>query len=396
MISQLFETKDKCCGCGLCANMCPTGTIVMEPDEQGFLYPSIKEEAMCISCGKCINVCPIKNVQKQTSQFTDYYAGSFAENEETISCASGGAATAISSGFLRAGGVVYGAAYSDDWKDILYLRADKPQDLERLKGSKYAQADKGMTYQSIQKDLKQGIDVLFIGLPCDVAAVKGVFEKYPNLYTAELICHGPTSAKVHQQYCDDIEKTMGGTLDFFSCRYKNRGQWKPFYIFARTKNGKKHLVKFHSSSYGAAFRYLKRPSCYACPIKGNALRGDLMLGDYHYVEEGMKGYNPHGVSSILVHNQQGEKLLSLLGSEFHLTPIQQRGAEANRAIFHPISAPENADAFVQTFIKEGLAKAGRLPMVRASNMKRFVKEKVMKCGVKVKRLLLPSSRPSDL
>jgi len=58
-IPDLSSTKENCCGCAACYSVCPTGAIVMMPDEKGFLYPRIDEE-LCIRCQKCISVCAFK------------------------------------------------------------------------------------------------------------------------------------------------------------------------------------------------------------------------------------------------------------------------------------------------------------------------------------------------
>ena len=55
-------SRDKCTGCGACFNKCPKNAIVMEYDNEGFLYPKVTDE--CINCGLCVAVCPaIKEVK---------------------------------------------------------------------------------------------------------------------------------------------------------------------------------------------------------------------------------------------------------------------------------------------------------------------------------------------
>ena len=51
--------KEKCSGCCTCEQVCPKKCISMESDEEGFLYPSIKE-SLCIDCGLCEKSCPIQ------------------------------------------------------------------------------------------------------------------------------------------------------------------------------------------------------------------------------------------------------------------------------------------------------------------------------------------------
>lgn len=55
----LFDNKSECCGCTACFSVCPKNAIIMEPDEEGFLYPEI-DKAKCIKCGRCLKVCPFK------------------------------------------------------------------------------------------------------------------------------------------------------------------------------------------------------------------------------------------------------------------------------------------------------------------------------------------------
>lgn len=390
---NLYKVEEKCCGCSMCANVCPTGVIKMLPDQSGFLYPKIVNETTCLNCGKCLKVCPIKNAGKTQSEFIDYYAASFKDKKETISCSSGGLATAISRAFIKLGGVVYGAAYSNDYKNVIYIRVNNIEDIEKLKGSKYAQAEKGMIYKNISDDLKLGIKCLFIGLPCDVAAVSDYFRGNKYLYTIELICHGPTSTYVQKQYCENIESKYKSSTVFFSNRYKKNGEWKPFYNFFKFENGQTFMEQFHTSSFGSAFRYLKRPSCYVCPIKENNLCGNLMIGDYHYVETGMVGYNPHGVSSAIVHDQKGKELMDIVDTSLNIARISRRNALANGAIHHPISKPQGAIQYRAIFQTSGLNKAHSLWMVTISNLERTIKASCMKLAVKIKRIVKPSSKP---
>lgn len=60
----LYEKKENCCGCTACYALCPTHAIAMEPDEEGFLYPTVDADT-CIRCYRCISVCAFKTAQKE-------------------------------------------------------------------------------------------------------------------------------------------------------------------------------------------------------------------------------------------------------------------------------------------------------------------------------------------
>jgi coenzyme F420-reducing hydrogenase beta subunit len=384
---NLYEKLEECCGCEICSNVCPQGIIKMKPDGEGFFYPIIIEENKCINCKKCLQYCPVKNVSNYKSKTLGYYAGSF-ESEETKSCASGGAATAISCKILDRGGVVYGVSYSSNYESISYIKVEKRDALEKLKGSKYAQARKFNIYKEVKQDLREKKEVLFIGLPCEVAAVKeyclGVDE---NLYTVELICHGPTSLLIQKEYCNRIKHLYKEDIKEFSVRYKKNGKWKPYYIRAKMKNGEEHIQEFHKSDYGIAFRYLKRPSCNVCKIKDGKFQGDITIGDYHAASNGMKGYNENGVSVLLPHTIKGKFLMELKEERFNIVEIDRHSALLNQAISQAIPAKRYRKKFSKVLQKKGLViAASRLEVVFFDSIVLF-KNRLLGYGSFIKKKL---------
>lgn len=59
MIS-LYNDKYDCCGCMACMSICPTNAIIMQSNEDGFLYPDINDN-LCIDCKACKKVCVFQN-----------------------------------------------------------------------------------------------------------------------------------------------------------------------------------------------------------------------------------------------------------------------------------------------------------------------------------------------
>lgn len=58
-LPDLCSRKEDCCGCSACAASCPTDAIHMCPDEKGFFYPKVDQDA-CVRCYQCEKICPFK------------------------------------------------------------------------------------------------------------------------------------------------------------------------------------------------------------------------------------------------------------------------------------------------------------------------------------------------
>lgn len=367
---DLYKNKNECCGCELCSQSCPKSIIQMSEDEEGFLYPTIKDDSNCINCHRCINVCPIKSPGREKVEIKNSFSFSLPEQTDLKKSASGGIATAISREFIRRGGIVYGVAYTNDYQKVRFLRAIKEADLEQFRGSKYVQATKGNIYTQVRKDLKDGKDVLYIGLPCEISALYHAIVQTEHLYTISLICHGPTSQKVHRDYLDSLPNNNKSTLSFFSVRYKLKG-WKPYYIHAEYQDGTEYNEEWSESDYGMAFLYLKRPSCRVCHYKANdfqfGLQSDMTIGDFHGVNKKTKQYNRWGVSQACIQTEKGYYMASLLpkGSlkEIPYSVIEM----TNRGLFTAIPQRGNKVRFLNDYLNHSLHYACNSSMVKRTN-----------------------------
>ncbi len=135
------------------------------------------------------------------------YGGYLENDNELLECTSGGIATAISKYMLSLGGLVAGVSYSKDFYAAQYEIIDRESQLDRFKGSKYVEVQKGKIYRDVKDLLDRGKSVLFFGLPCSVAALNTFLGgEYDGLITCELVCQGPTSPKVHVEYIQYLEK----------------------------------------------------------------------------------------------------------------------------------------------------------------------------------------------
>ncbi len=313
------------------------------------------------------------------------YSGYHKDTNTLTKSASGGLAMSLSEAMIEARGIVYGVAYTEDFYGAKFIRVSQKEDLTKLQGSKYIFANKSMgertVYHEVLNDLNAGNQVLFIGLPCDVGALKSVlnkkgFSETNRLLTVDLICHGPTSPKVNEEYVRTLEKRYNSKIIDFSVRYKNPN-WTPPYIRAGFKNGRVFLAPFYDTDYGIAFSIWGRPVCYNCAFKGENHKSDITIGDYWEIKENDPGYNKKGVSIAVVYNQNAEdRLLALDSFEYQLVDIDE-ALNGNPLYFDQRKPHPKRDYFIQVYQKHGLHKACLSSMNKREIVLRYAPESLI-------------------
>ena len=377
---------EECCGCELCSLKCPQKIISMSTDQEGFLYPTIQDQNKCVSCGICVSICPVHNREKAiTIDFSNPY---YAYNPDVAQCqnsSSGGVAFGLYKAFIQSGEHGYGAAYAPDFKSVAYECADTIDQAKRFLGSKYVKTEHGSLYQRIKSDLANGIKVIIIGLPCDIAALKGYLNKdWANLYTCEVICHGPTTPIALKSFIEEIETIKKSEVVSLNCRAK-RPYWKPYYISAHFENGDVLETPFTNSSLEQAFQAMKRPSCNACAFKDGSSRSDLIIGDYHGAKQGTEEFNEYGVSICFPVTNKGKELIEILKTEgFVVGNANKSRAMANKALTTSLEKLSIRDRFSELLISKGLTAATSDPVIKLGLKKRKIK---MRIGIYKKALL---------
>lgn len=310
---EIREKKD-CCGCTACKNICPVHAITMTADEEGFLYPVV-DLSVCIQCGRCDKICPVKHKKIHEMEVTTKVYAAYNKNKALrLASSSGGIFALLSGVVLSQNGVVYGAAFDEEFR-VCHRRAACIEELKALQGSKYVQSDLQDCFLQIKEDLIHQKLVLFSGTSCQVAGLKAYLRKdYDNLICVDLICKGVPSPKVWHLYRSLLVKN--GQLKKFYFKDKTYG-WDRFSIrFA--VNDKEHIqIGLLNPYMQLFFRHLDlRPSCYACQFKGFPRYSDLTLADCWGFQEIAPELNDNqGLSSVFIHSEKGANLWKKIISE---------------------------------------------------------------------------------
>ena len=302
------------------------------------------------------------------------YAGYLSDDQELLQCTSGGIATALACQMIKEGGYVAGVSYNKDFSGAHYIIVHQIDQLDRFKGSKYIDVEKGTIYADVKLLLEQGEAVLFFGLPCTVAALRHYLGKeYEKLLAVELICHGPTSAEVHRQYVNHLEKKFQSKIVDFSVRRKD-GAWLPGYLYAKFENGQVFQKSFYHTEYGYAFSVMAKKSCYTCKFRGDNRTGDIMLGDFRGATEQDVFWNKNGVSAILVHTLKGDTFLNRTGEIKLFETTYSRIVKENHNIIKPRRMRKETEKFQELFAQRGLFYAAKHSKTRITRIRAIIKK----------------------
>ena len=190
-----IKNKEKCSGCTACVSICPKNCIIMQPDDEGFLYPKVNRDC-CIQCGACERVCPILTPIKETPFEQKAFLVQHKDETVRLDSSAGGAFTAIATAILNRGGVVFGAAYDENFQ-VYHTYVENIEDLKKFRNSKYVQSQIGNCFRKVREFLKQGQWVCFSGTPCQIEGLsKYIGINNEKLLLVDVVCHGVPSPLV--------------------------------------------------------------------------------------------------------------------------------------------------------------------------------------------------------
>ena len=347
-----------CTGCGACMNRCPKDAISMKLDSEGFLHPVV-DAARCINCALCRQACPVEH-PKNLYPTPPAYAV-WAADDVRLQSSSGGMFSMLADHVLSHGGAVCGAVYAPDFMSVHHAWAESAEALGALRGSKYVQSDTGMSYRRAKELLDAGRTVLYTGCPCQIAGLYGYLGPriYPNLITADLICHGSNSVTAYQSF---LHEFAGGKpiakVDF---RDKKYFTWStPTVIYYQDKTVKKAAWNESRWYDGFLGGVINRQNCYSCRYACAERIADITLGDCWKVHEIDPAYDDRrGTSLVLVNSPKGREVFDIVtkGAKLNVEVPLERVRKSNGQLNHPTAAARNRRFFFSHLPKLGYHKS---------------------------------------
>jgi coenzyme F420-reducing hydrogenase beta subunit len=387
-ISSCVQQGD-CCGCSTCMFVCPRNAISLGEDKYGFAIPKIDED-LCIGCQLCLKICPSYQVKK--NEVKKSYAALNRDESIKEACSSGGIVENIARQVILNKGVVYGACMLDNFL-VEHMRIDSVNKLPLMRKSKYVQSSITNCITLLINDLKCNRKVLFIGTPCQVAAVKNM-SKHINcdclLTTIDLVCHGVPSQSMFSSYIDYLQKKEGLVKKYIFRAKRKHDTGMDCYIEYHTAR-KKKIQFWREDSYNYYFMTGKvyRESCYKCRYASLDRPGDITVCDFwQWGQFGLQFSENEYVSGVLLNTCVGIDIFkrveeTLLVEETSLTNI----ADNNGCLKKPTPIQKDREEILSMWKAHGYESIDK--KYRNENKRAIIKAKIMRSiPVKLKKLYI--------
>lgn len=313
---NINDLEINCCGCGACYNMCVVDAIEMKMNEEGFLNPVVNVEK-CVQCGKCEAVCPVLHTKYENNSEPSCYAV-MANYEVRNKSSSGGVFGILAETTIKQEGVVFGAAWKDDFS-VYHCEATTLDEIPKFHESKYLQSNTEKTFAQVKGFLKENRKVLYSGTPCQIAGLYGYLgeeKRSENLITVEVLCHGVPSQKVFDKYLKEnfeVEK-----IQKISFSEKNEFKWGKG-LSVLFDDGNKCVARGTEDVYYEGFLknlYLNT-SCNNCQFNMIPRQADITVGDFWGIENYDVGLNDgYGTSLVLLNNEHAKEFFSSCEADF--------------------------------------------------------------------------------
>lgn len=336
-MGNLVCESNKCTGCKACIDICPKDALIFR-DSLDVMNVEIDIDK-CVNCGACHRVCQVNNPVLLSKPI--FWKQGWAVDEVRRSSSSGGFAAQLMGSFMDDNSYVCSCAFKEG--RFGYFVTNKYEIIENFKGSKYVKSDPKGVYRDIAELLKKRYRVLFVGLPCHIAALKNYLNgKYrDNLFTIDLICHGSPSPNILGMFLKEHNYDIN-EIGGISFRTNNR-------FALNLGNGPIVPLGAHDRyTLGFLRGLFYTDNCYSCNYAQLNRVSDITIGDSWGTD--LSGEEERGISLALCQTEKGKKLLLNAGLNLYDVDLE-KAVVANHQLSTPSIKITERERFFKTLNK---------------------------------------------
>ena len=308
---RILQIENACTGCGACVNICPKHCLRMEPDEEGFFYPTYNA-TNCVGCDLCEKTCHVVTPQEHGVPNSERFFIYHSKDKVILeSSSSGGGFSMFADWVLAQGGVVFGSCYNGV-NERLEVCSTERMPLASMRKSKYLESFTGKSFTDIKNLLFTGRRVLYCGTPCQVRGLKQFLSETRTntelLLTMDFACHGVPSNKSFKQFKSMFEKQGKRIIevDFRHKDFSKHLMWHNMTLRLGFSDGSEKVFPRQSYYFYYYEPFLDnlflRKSCYNCDIALHS-DADITLGDFWGINKHRKELDDNrGMSFVSINN----------------------------------------------------------------------------------------------
>lgn len=348
-VATKVVSKNLCCGCGVCAAICPVKGCITIQFDKNLEYESVVNYDVCTNCGICLRVCPDDseangrvqrvfgknhpNTRKNEflGPFLACYVGYVANLEDRHASASGGVLTAILEELLTTkkidGVALVGSSdYQTTGKFFEAVLVDSVAKIRQNRGSKYYPIEHSGILKKIES--KDGYYAV-VALPCVTLGIRKA-QLYNNKlrknihYIFSLVCGHSVSA-AYTNYLLETSGIESSSVVRLNYRDKERISNALDYNLAVKYLDKQGLktkrFSFQSSNVGKTFcsyMFTMNKCLYCTDFAGE-------LSDASFADAWLPEYiqDVNGTSLVIVRNAEIKSLVERMVMEgrLKLSPV---------------------------------------------------------------------------
>ena len=264
-----------CYGCGACTRLQPEAAGTMQPDEEGFYFPSktavTEDKSPCIFSAEGFSCASLKT--PLTAAVTNYdtpsaYLAYHKDLYSRMISYEGGVLTEFFRKIHQENGLVIGKVYDAADGSCRYTISDNETDSARFLALRPQEADPSSLYDLISQ-LNFDRPVLLLTTPCHIAALQHAMpEAASRILTLELACNGVIPSAPLHAYFDILGHVSDSKVvdyNFAAKHYGKSGIRAEFTL----ENGSMNTQYISQCPLVKAYQAaaLQRPSCYSCSFR---------------------------------------------------------------------------------------------------------------------------------